>query len=101
MTRLSRFLALAVAAATLGACAGPSARIRNSQPYRAGYSDGCAAANAAGSSYRHGPVQNEDAFRTNDAYRSGWNMGYSACRRALTTPGSDPTHPIPEYSPGR
>lgn len=74
--------------------------IRDSQPYRAGYSAGCAAANAAGSSYRYGPVRDEQAFRNNDVYRAGWNNGYSACRRTISPPGSEPGQPIPEPSPG-
>ena len=74
--------------------------IRNSQPYQVGYSEGCAAATSAGASYRHEPVRNEEAMRTNEAYRAGWNTGYSACRRTIQTPGSEPGHPIPEPSPG-
>ena len=100
MNTLLKALAITAAAAALAGCAGPSAAVRNSQPYQVGYSDGCAAANAAGSSYRYGPVRNEDAFRSNKAYRAGWNTGYSACRRTITTPGSDPRNPIPEISPG-
>jgi hypothetical protein len=88
------------AAGLLSACAGPSDAVRNSQPYQLGYSDGCAAATAAGASYRYGPVKNEEAFHSNDAYRAGWNTGYSACRQGIQMPGSDPTHPIPEPNPG-
>ena len=99
MKALVPFFAIALAGCALV----PSNRdraIRHTQAYKAGYSAGCAAANAAGSSYRYGPVKDEDAFRNNEIYRAGWNTGYSACRRTFSPPGSDPGHPIPEPSPG-
>ncbi len=103
MSRTAPLLALTLAAALGGCALFPSAHdraMRKTQPYKIGYSDGCAAANAAGSSYRYGPVRNEDAFRSNEVYRAGWNTGYSACRRTITMPGSNPGSPIPEPSPG-
>lgn len=74
--------------------------MRHTQAYQAGYSDGCAAANAAGASFRHGPVRNKEAFRTNKAYRTGWNTGYSVCRPSVGRSGSEPGHPIPDPNPG-
>ena len=74
--------------------------MRNSQPYQVGYSDGCAAANAAGASFRYGPVRNKEAFRTNKAYRAGWNTGYSACRQPMQRQNTNPMNPIPEPIPG-
>ena len=94
-------IAVPLLALALAGCAlGQDRAVRNSQPYKVGYADGCAAATSAGSSYRHGPVTNEDAFRHNDAYRAGWNTGYSACRRTGNMPGTEPGQPVPEPSPG-
>jgi hypothetical protein len=105
MTTLARSILVAIAAASLAACAlFPGAHdraMRRTQAYRAGYADGCAAANAAGTRYRRGPVRNTRAFRGNRLYRAGWNTGYSACRGGVTAPGSDPQHPFNEPSPGR
>lgn len=98
------FFVLALAASLAGCALFPSKEdqaIRQSPAYQAGYHDGCAAANAAGASFRYGPVQNEDVFRSNDIYRAGWNTGYSACRQSMQMPGSQPGHPIPEPLPGR
>lgn len=100
MKKASAFLALAMAATLVGCMSAQDRAMRNSQPYRAGYSDGCAAATDAGASYRYGPVRNEEAMRTNKAYRAGWNSGYASCRRTIQTPGSEPGSPIPEPSPG-
>jgi hypothetical protein len=74
--------------------------MRDSQPYRAGYADGCAAVTGQGASFREGPLRNEEAFQTNAAYRAGWNAGYSVCRRNMHGPGYDPMHPIQDPDPG-
>ena len=104
MTKFPRLLALALAAGltmTLGGCVSAKDRaMRNSQPYQAGYADGCAAATGQGASYREGPKRNEEAFQTNTAYRAGWNSGYSVCRSNMHGPGYDPMHPIQDPSPG-
>jgi hypothetical protein len=73
--------------------------MRNSQPYKNGYSDGCATANAEGASYRGGTVRDEDQFKTSRAYRSGWSSGFSACR--LTTQGPARSNPIANPLSGR
>ena len=104
MNSLSNTAAIAIAAALLASCAlFPSAHdraVRRTPAYKSGYADGCAAANAAGTSYRRGPVRNTEAFRGDETYRAGWNTGFSACRRTIATPGSDPEHPFYEPSPG-
>ena len=104
MSTTSNIAVTTLAAALLASCTlFPSAHDRAMQrtpAYRTGYSDGCAAANAAGTTYRRGPVRNTEAFRGNETYRAGWNTGFSACRRTIATPGSDPEHPFYEPSPG-
>lgn len=106
MTNLARTVLAIVATMTLASCAlFPSAHdraIRRTPSFKAGYNDGCAAANAAGASYRYGPVRDEDLFRRDDTYRAGWNTGYSACRRTVTPSGAEPGRsvPLPEPSPG-
>lgn len=104
MTNLARTFLAVAATAVLASCAlFPSAHdraIRRTPSFKAGYNDGCAAANAAGASYRYGPVRDEDLFRQDATYRAGWNTGYSACRRTISPPGSEPGHPVPEPSPG-
>ena len=60
--------------------------------YQAGYSDGCASANAAGTDYRHGSNVRDDAlYAASRPYRAGWAAGYASCN---TTRGgsSDPNY---------
>lgn len=99
-----KILAVALSSTLAASCAlFPSAHdraMRRTPAYKSGYSDGCAAANAAGSTYRRGPVRDEELFRSNETYRAGWNTGFSACRHAIATPESDPQRPFYEPSPG-
>ena len=75
--------------------------MRRTQAYQVGYADGCAAANAAGSSYRYGPVRNEDAFRSNKALSRRLEHGLFGLPRAPSRRRArDPRTPIPEPSPG-
>ena len=100
MNKAAALLAMALAAALTGCTSAQERAMQNSQPYRAGYSDGCLAATNAGASYRHGPVQNEEAFNSIPAYRAGWKSGYSSCRRTVRAPGAESGNPIPDPSPG-
>lgn len=104
MNAFARTILLALAATALASCAlFPSAHdraMRQTPSFKAGYADGCAAANAAGSSYRYGPVRDENLFRQDATYRAGWNSGYATCRRTIAPPGSEPGSPVPEPSPG-
>ena len=63
---------------------------RNSPDYKAGYTDGCATASAQnGANPREsGMMRDEDAFRSNDAYRAGWRTGYNGCRLYLPQTGA-------------
>ncbi len=68
-------------------------QLRETPDYRAGYSDGCATANAAGTAGSQGitPIRDDNAFRTNKAYNLGWTTGHSMCRNTFTpAPGSGP-----------
>lgn len=54
--------------------------MRNDPNFQAGYSDGCASANARGTSYRRGDkIRDEALYATSQPYRSGWGAGYSLC----------------------
>lgn len=80
---LMRFFLLMLLA-SLGACAAGSEYADDSQ-YNAGYSDGCASASSASGSNRAIPsriARDERAYKSDKAYRAGWNAGYHACGRA-------------------
>src|SRR3954466_11291809 len=62
--------------------------IQKRPDFRAGYSDGCAAATATGANPREGPYRDETLYQASQAYRSGWGNGYSLCRREGT--GAEP-----------
>jgi hypothetical protein len=60
--------------------------------FQAGYSDGCASANAQGTDYRRGnDIRDASLYQSSKPYRSGWAAGYAACN---TTRGgtSDPNY---------
>ena len=55
--------------------------MRNSPDFKAGYNDGCATASSRGADPRDsGLVRDEDAYRGNPAYHSGWGTGFNGCR---------------------
>ncbi|MGC8534503.1 MAG: hypothetical protein ACP5QR_03115 [Rhizomicrobium sp.] len=89
-------------ALTLAGCAGlddPAAQ--HSQPYRAGYEDGCAAATGAGTAtYKDTPVRNNSAYQTVPSYRAGWNSGYLSCRRTPTGQGTGQPSILSQPGPG-
>ena len=64
--------------------------LARSPDYKAGYSDGCASADSRGANMRgkDGVIRDDAAFRANKAYRSGWGLGFSACR--TSQPGGNP-----------
>ena len=73
----------------LTACAGKS----NSPDFKAGYSDGCASASMEGADKREdSTTRDDDAYRTNKDYRSGWGQGFGSCRsmNAPSSPGAGP-----------
>ncbi len=67
-------------AAGLGACADRTdPAIKNTASYQTGYSDGCATANQRIAGFRKTEKRNEILFRTDEAYRIGWNQGFGTC----------------------
>jgi hypothetical protein len=103
------FLLLVPLLASLGACglfmSKETRALRKSPDYRAGYQDGCNSAYGQGAdkSQEANFVRDEEAYRTNKAYRTGWGMGRNACRNtaasgAAPSPGAGP---IRDPYPGR
>lgn len=82
--------------------------MRRTPDYRAGYQDGCNSAYGpdADKSAELNRVRDEEQYKNNKAYRSGWNRGIAACRTASTgyngnLPGMAPdAGPIPDRNPG-
>ncbi|HWA30256.1 MAG TPA: hypothetical protein VG867_04135 [Rhizomicrobium sp.] len=75
----------------LGGCAifgGPADRaMRRTPDFRAGYSDGCAAATAPSAN----PRDERDSLKgESTTYRRGYATGFSACRRGTVSPGTAP-----------
>jgi hypothetical protein len=63
--------------------------MRNDPNFKAGYSDGCASANARGTNYRGDQIRDEAAYAASKPYRSGWASGYAGCNNSLHN-GADP-----------
>jgi hypothetical protein len=95
----------------LGACSlflsKETRALRKSPDYRVGYQDGCNSAYGQGADKSQDAnfVRDEEAYRTNKAYRTGWGMGRNACRStgytgtpSQTSPGAGP---IRDPYPGR
>ena len=108
-----RFIALLllVPLSSLGACglfmSKETRALRKSPDYRAGYQDGCNSAYGQGAdkSQEANFVRDEEAYRTNKAYRTGWGTGRNACGStgyAGAAPGASPgAGPIRDPYPGR
>jgi hypothetical protein len=81
--------------------------LRKSPDYRAGYQDGCNSGYGQGADKTQDAafVRDEEAYRTNKAYRTGWGMGRSACRGTGytgTLPSASPSAgPVRDPYPGR
>jgi hypothetical protein len=99
-------LVLAVVAASALSLAGcgilfPSAKMRatkNTPGFRAGFTDGCAAASAAAASDTTGTVRDQRSYDTDKSYRAGWASGLANCR-TQNSPSPDKS-PVPDNSPG-
>jgi hypothetical protein len=77
----SRLAALAAVLALLGCESAADRALKKTPDYRAGYSDGCASAGTQGANPRDtAPLRDEQAYRTNRAYRTGWGTGFNGCR---------------------
>jgi hypothetical protein len=102
---LRRAALMGLVSVVAAGCIFPSARdkaLRRTPSFRAGYSDGCAAATAQGSNYREGPYRDEALYQSDEAYRAGWSNGFGTCRPAQ--PGNSPlpgASPIPSPIPNQ
>jgi hypothetical protein len=97
LVRLLRPLAGFLVVLALSGCESAADRaLRNSPDFKAGYSDGCSSAGSRGANPRDtGVARDEEAFRTNRGYRTGWGTGFNACRSyegpaGPTLPGQNP-----------
>lgn len=76
--------------------------VQKSPNFRAGYSDGCAAASTTGANYREGAYRDEALYKTSAAYRTGWGNGFSICRTEAmgAAPGSPVNNSALNPTPG-
>src|ERR1700753_3884673 len=91
----------------LAACMSSKERaLRKSPDYRVGYQDGCNSAAPPGANKREeaDTVRDDEQYKHNAAYRSGWNKGLNSCRVAasggrVADPGAAPNAgPIPDMN---
>ncbi len=75
--RLVVFLSLLL---PLAACGLGRSEHADKPNYKAGYSDGCWSATSQVPGDPSTITRNEEAFRGDAAYNTGWKSGYSACR---------------------
>lgn len=105
LTRIRPAIAL-LAALSLSGCGIllPTAKDRaakNTPGFRSGYSDGCASASAKNTNYRAEQVRDDNLYKTDAHYRSGWASGFTNCRNNVVDPRNQPNAgPIPDNSPG-
>jgi hypothetical protein len=109
--RLIALLLLVPLLSPLGACSlflsKETRALRKSPDYRAGYQDGCNSGYGPGAdkSQEATFVRDEEAYRTNKAYRTGWGMGRNACRGTGYTGAMPSTSsgggPVRDPYPGR
>jgi hypothetical protein len=93
----SRVAVLLLAVVTLSGCAligGPrDSALRRTPSYRAGYSDGCAAASSPAAN----PRNYQDSLDGQDRiYRRGWAGGYQACKPVNNGPLHTPLGTRPD-----
>lgn len=106
MFLFKRLLILALAAPLLASCglfvSKQSVAMRKTPDYHAGYQDGCDSAEGPDANKRaDGQVRDEELFKTSQAYRVGWNAGFSGCRTYVPQGASNPNSgPIPDKMPG-
>lgn len=69
--------------------------------FREGYSDGCASATVQDTNHRAEQVRDENLYKTDAHYRSGWASGFGNCRTNTNRPANTPgAGPIPDNQPG-
>jgi hypothetical protein len=80
--------------------------LRKTPDYRAGYQDGCNSAYGPDANKRNDDtvVRDNTQYKSNKAYRMGWDRGLNACRSTGydggALPGTVPPGPIPDMNPG-
>ena len=73
--------------------------MRNDPNFKAGYSDGCASANARGTSFTGSTIRDDAAFKTSEPYRAGWSSGYSTCNNQLYRSTTPNVNDSPDHRP--
>lgn len=75
--------------------------LRDTPDYRAGYSDGCASAGGPDAAHHDTSQRDDEAYRTNRAYRLGFGAGMGACRTMapMSGPGANGPGTIPPTGP--
>ena len=105
MTQLTllRAIFVLVVAASLSGCIFFETRaqraMRNDPNFRVGYSDGCASANARGTSFRGDKVRDDALFKTSQPYRAGWSNGYTTCNNELNRNANTNVNGMPDQRP--
>jgi hypothetical protein len=93
MRVFSRLAALAAVVALLGCESAADRALKKTPDFKAGYSDGCASAGTQGANMRDTDLMRDDeAYRGNRAYHTGWGTGFNACR-SYQSGGSMPRPP--------
>ena len=105
MRLASRITLVALAATAMAGCglfgSAQDRAVRKSPSFRAGYDDGCAAANQQGADLRDRIVKDPTLYKTDAVYRAGWSSGFQTCRTTTTPLGASPgASPIPDPVPG-
>lgn len=103
MPRAFRTLFVVLLAASLSGCIFFETRamraMRNDPNFKAGYSDGCASANARGTSFTGSKIRDEAAFQVSQPYRAGWSNGYSTCNNQLYRSNTPNVNDSPDHRP--
>lgn len=103
---ITRSIVVAIAVLSLAGCGilMPSARDRaakNTPGFKSGFSDGCASATIQQTNYRADQVRDENLYKTDKHYRSGWASGFYNCRTNNGQQMNQPNAgPIPDNNPG-
>jgi len=101
VTTLVRLILLLGLLPVLGITGAFATEAKNTPGFKAGYSDGCSSANAQDTNYRAEQVRDENLYKTDKHYRSGWASGFYNCRTNLAHPvGTPNSGPIPDNQPG-
>jgi hypothetical protein len=97
-----RLLAVALSLALSGCIFFETPRqraMRNDPNFKAGYSDGCASANARGTNYRGDQVRDDAAYQSSAPYRAGWSAGLTNCNNQLNRNPNPNINGLPDQRP--